>query len=78
MRLLGYGIAKFSGDGLGENGIERLGVLNCKIISMSSECVLDVGRGDRLIFSENIPIGIASGSVGDDYVRCNGAPFYLV
>ena len=45
---------------------------------MIGEFVLDVGRGDLLIFSENIAIGIASSGDGEDSVRRGGVTFYLV
>ena len=50
----------------------------CAIVSTSGECVLDVGRGDRLILSENIAIDIYSGGDVEDSVRRDGIPFYLV
>ena len=59
-RLLKDDVANGSGDVIGEHGVKSLGVLNFMLISMIGECILDVGRGDRLIFSENIAIGIVS------------------
>ena len=58
--------------------MERLGVLYCAIISTNGECDLDVGRGDQLIFSENIVIFISSSGDKEDAVGRGGVPFYLV
>ena len=67
-----------SGDGLGEHGVEGLGVLDVAIVSTSSECVRDVDGGDRLVFGENISIGIASSGYRYNAVRRDGVPFHLV
>ena len=63
-------------DRLGEHGVERLGILNSTIINASGKFVLDVGRRDQLIFSENIVIVIASGGYREDDVRRDGILFY--
>ena len=75
MRLLENGTMNGSVDRLGEYGIECLGIFNCVIVITSGDCVLNVGRGDCLIFSENIAIGIYSGRYRGDAVRRGGVPF---
>ena len=75
--MLGDVLVNGSGDGLGTHGVERLGVLYCVIFSTSSECVHYVGRVDRLIFSENVAIGVASGGYRYDAMGRDGVPFYL-
>ena len=64
--MLKYSIANSYGDGLGEHGVEGLGVLDGAIVGMSGECVCDVDGGYRLIFGENITVGIASGGDGSE------------
>ena len=59
MCLFKYDIANIFGDGLGENGVEGLGVLDGAIVGINGECVRDVDGGYRLIFGENTAIGFA-------------------
>ena len=64
-----------SGEVLGEHGIGCLGVLDGIIVGTIGEYVRNIYGGDRLIFSENITIGDASGGDKEGAVRRDGVPF---
>ena len=72
------GIVNSSGDVIGEHDKEGLGVLDVAIVITSGECVHDIDGGDRLVFGENISIGIASSGYRYNAVRRDGVPFHLV
>ena len=77
MCFLKDGIENSHNGVLGEHGIEGLGVLYVAIVGTSGKCVRDIDIGDRLVFSENIAICIASAGKWEDAVRRNGVPFHL-